>query len=84
MVSWWGIYSYFNHDQIQTRDVVLMNAAYGSSGSFGAIVRQKCIRTNTYTGRESNFHSKPKPIHKLFHKYDLNFYYSRSHFSRLL
>ena len=35
MVSWWGRYSYLNNDQIQTRDVVLMNSAYGSSGSFG-------------------------------------------------
>ena len=29
MVSWWGIYSYFINEQIQTRDVVLMTAAYG-------------------------------------------------------
>ena len=32
MVSWWGIYSYFNIGKIQTRDVVLMNYISGSSG----------------------------------------------------
>ena len=35
MVSWWGRYYYLNNRIIKIIDVVLMNAAYGSSGSFG-------------------------------------------------
>ena len=31
MVSWWGRDSYLNNEQIQARDVVLMNYEYGSS-----------------------------------------------------
>ena len=57
--------------------------AYGSSGLFGSRVRSKYIKHNTYTGRISNFHSKSTPIHGPFHKSDLNYSYSRSHFSRL-
>ena len=60
-----------------------MNAAYGSSGSSGSRVRSKYIGYNTYTGRRSNFCSNPTPIHGPVHKYDLNYSYSRSHFSRL-
>ena len=60
-----------------------MNAAYGSSGSFGSIVRSKLIEPNTYTDKISNLRSKPTPIHVPVHKYDLKFSYSRSHFSWL-
>ena len=63
MVSWWVRYSYFNNEQIQISGVVLMNYAYGSSGSFGSRVRSKYIRHYPYTGRRSNFRSKPTPIH---------------------
>ena len=38
---------------------------------------------NTYTGRRSNFHLKPTPIHGPAHKYDLNYSHLRSHFSQL-
>ena len=60
-----------------------MTSIYGLSGSFGSRVRSKSIGYNTYTVRGSNFCSKPTPIHGLFHKYDLNYSYSRSHFNRL-
>ena len=43
----------------------------------------KYIGNNTYTGRRSNFRSKPTPIHVSVHKYYLNCSYSRSHLSRL-
>ena len=43
----------------------------------------KSIGHNTYTEIRSNVHSKPTPIHVQFHKYDFNYSYSRSHFSRL-
>ena len=51
MVSWWGIDSYFNIEQIQVHDIENMISEYGSSGSFGSIVRSKYIGHNTYTGR---------------------------------
>ena len=60
-----------------------MNAAYGYSVSLILTFRSKYIRHYTYIVRRSNFCSKPTPIHGLVHKYDLNYSYSRSHFSRL-
>ena len=60
-----------------------MNSAYGSSVSFGSIVKTKYIGNNTYAGRRSNLRSKPTPINIPVHKYDLNFSYSTSHFSWL-
>ena len=60
-----------------------MNAAYGSSLSFGSKVRSKPIGHNTYSYRRINFRSKPTPIHGPVHISDLNYSYSRSHFSRL-
>ena len=60
-----------------------MNAAYGSSGSFVSIVRSKYIAHNTYKVRRNNFRSKPTPTHVLVHKPDMNYSYSRSHFSWL-
>ena len=60
-----------------------MNAAHGSSRLFRSIFRSKYIVHNTYTGRRSNLRSKPTPIYGPVHKYDLNFSYSRSHFSWL-
>ena len=59
-----------------------MISAYGSTGSFGSRVRSKYIGHTTYTFRISNFRSKPIPIHGPVHKSDLNYSYSRSHFSR--
>ena len=58
MVSWWIRYSYLKKEQIQTRDFLLLNAAYGSSGSFGPRVWSKSNIHNTYTGRISNIRSK--------------------------
>ena len=43
----------------------------------------KSIGHNIYTGRRNNFSSKPAPIHGPVHKYDLNYSYPGSHFSRL-
>ena len=63
MVSWWGEYSYFNNEQIKIGDIEIITAAYGSSVSFGSIVRSKYIGHNIYIGRGSNFCSKPTPIH---------------------
>ena len=54
MVSWWGIDSYFNIEQIQNRDIEITISAYGSSGSFGSRVRSKYIGYKNYTGRRSN------------------------------
>ena len=68
MVSWWGIDSYLNSKQIQMSDIEIMNAAFGSSGSFGSRFRSKCIVHNIYTGRRSNFCSKPTPINVPVHK----------------
>ena len=83
MVYWWVGYSYFNNEPIQTRDVVFMNAEYGSSGSFGSIIRSKYIGHNEYTDIRINFRSKPTSIHGLAHKYNLNFSYSIIQFSWL-
>ena len=83
MVSLWGTDSYLNNEQIKIGDIDIMTYTYGSSGSFGSRVRSKSIGNNTYTGRRNNFRSKPTPIHGLVQKYDLNYSYSRSHFSRL-
>ena len=55
MVYWCKTDSYFNNENIQIGDIEIMNAAYGSSGSFGSRVRSKYIGHNTYTGRRSNF-----------------------------
>ena len=66
--------------KIQTSDVVLMNTAYGSSGSFWSRVRSKFIGHNTYIGRRSSFHSKTRPIHGPDNKYYLIFLNSISHF----
>ena len=60
-----------------------MISAYGSSGSFLSRVRSEYIGHNTYIGRRSNFRPKPTPIHGPVNKYDFNYSYSRSHFSRL-
>ena len=62
MLSWEGTDSYFNNEQLQISYVEVMNAGYGSSISFGSIVRSKYIVHNTYTGRRSNFRSKTTPI----------------------
>ena len=59
-----------------------MTSAYGPSGSFGSRVSSKSIKHNTYKCIRSNFWSIPTPIHVRVHKYDLNYSYSRSHFSR--
>ena len=83
MIYWWGIDSYLNIEQIQIRNIKNMISAYGLSVSFGYRVSSKSIGHNTYTGRRSNFCSKPTPIHEPVHKYNLNCSYSRSHFSRL-
>ena len=83
MVSWRGTDSYLNNEKIQTSDVELIDATYGSSGSFGSRVRSKYIGHNTYTGRISNFRSKPTPIHGTAHTFYLNYSYPRSHFSQL-
>ena len=73
MVSWWVIDLYFNNEQIQTRDVVIMNSEYGSSGSFGSIVGSKYILHNTYTDIISSVCSKPTPINISVNKYELKF-----------
>ena len=54
MVSCWGIDSYLNNEQIQTRDSVIVKAPYGSSVSFVSRVRSKYIGHNAYTGRRRN------------------------------
>ena len=59
-----------------------MTSVYGSSGSFGPRVTSKSIGDNTYTGRRSNFCSKPAPINGPVHKSYLKYSYSRSLFSR--
>ena len=83
MVSWWKTDSYLNNEYIQISDIEIMNAACGSSVSFGSRVRSKSNKHNTYTGWRSYFRSKLIPIHGPVHKYDLNYSYLRSHFSRL-
>ena len=39
MLSWWGRYPYYNNEVIQISDIEIMNAEFGSSGSFGSVVR---------------------------------------------
>ena len=46
-------------------------------------MRSIYILHNKYTGRRSIFRSKPTSIHGPDHKSDLNYIYSRSHFSWL-
>ena len=55
MVSLWVKDSYFNNEPIQIGDIEIMTAEYGSSGSFGSILRSKSIGHNTYKGRRINF-----------------------------
>ena len=73
MVSQWKTNSYLNNKHIQIGDIDIMNSAYGLSGSFGSILRSRYIVNNSYTGRKSNFRSKPTPIHVPVHKSDLNY-----------
>ena len=79
MVSSWVTDSYLNNENIQIGDIELTNTAYGSSGSFGSILRSKSIGHNTYTDRRSNLRSKPSQIYGPVHKIYLNYSYSRSH-----
>ena len=51
-----------------------MNAAYGSSGSFGSRVRSKSMGYSTYTGSIRNFSSNPIPMHLPVHKYYFRFF----------
>ena len=83
MVCWWVTDSYFNNKQIQNGDIELITTVYGSSGTFGLGVRYKYLGNYKCTGRRSNFHSEPTPIHGIDHKSDLNYSYLRSHFSLL-
>ena len=83
MVSWWVIYSYFNIEQVQIRDIEIIIYAYVSSVLFGSRVSSKYIGHDTYTVWIIDFRSKPTPIHGTVQKYDLNYSYSRSHLSRL-
>ena len=83
MVYWWVIDSYFNIEQIKIPDIKNMISAYGLSECFGSIVSYKSIGHNDYRGRRINFRSKPTPIYGPVQKSDLNYSYSRSHFSRL-
>ena len=73
MVSWWGVDSYLNIEQIQISDIESMISANGLSGSFGYTVRSKSILHNTYVGRRGSLHSKLTPIHGPVHKSDLNY-----------
>ena len=75
MVSWWVTDSYFNNELIQIDDIKIMTSVYVSSVSFVSRVRSKSIGHNIYTGWRINFRSKPT--------IDLNYSYSRSHFSSL-
>ena len=60
-----------------------MVSSYGLSGSFGSRLRSKYIWYNTYKVRRINFRSKTTPINGPVQKSDLNYSYSRSHFSML-
>ena len=82
IVYWWWTDLYFNYEKNQIGDIEIMTSEYGSSGSFGSRVRSKSIDHNIYTDRRSNFLSKPTPIHVLVQKTDLDYFYSRSHFSK--
>ena len=83
MVPWWRTGSYLNNGLIQTGDIEIINATYGSLVSFWSRVRSRYIGHNTYVGRRSNVHLKPTPIHGPLQKSDLNYSYSISHFSWL-
>ena len=65
---------HFDDQLIQTRDAVLINSSYGSSGLFGSRVGSMFIGHNTYTQRRSHFHSKPTPIHGPVNKSELIFH----------
>ena len=67
MVSWRAIDSFFKK-KIQISDIGIMNAAFGSSGFFGSIVRSTFIGRNTYTGRRRKFRSKSTHIYGPVHK----------------
>ena len=77
-------YSYVYNEQTQMGDIEILTAAYGSSGSFGSIIRSKYIGHTTYTGIRRNLRSKSTPIHGPVHKSDSNYSYLRSNFIRLL
>ena len=68
MVYCSGRYLYFNNEPIQTRDVLFINATYGSSRLFGSRISSTFIKHKTHIGRRSNFCSKPTPKHGLVHK----------------
>ena len=55
MVSWWGIDSYFNNEQIKIGDIEIIISVYGFPGSFGSRVRSKYMGHNKYTGIRTNF-----------------------------
>ena len=55
--------SSFKNEYIRLSDIEIMNASFGSSGSFVSIVRSKFIVHNACIGRRSNFRSNPTPIH---------------------
>ena len=65
MVGSWFI---SNNNKIQIGDTDIMTYVYGSSGSIGSRVSSKSIGHTTYTGRRSNFRSKPTPINGPVHK----------------
>ena len=66
MVPWWGTDSYLNNEQFQISDIAIITSAYGSSGSFGSIVRSKSIVHNTYTFRIGNSHLKTSQFMEQF------------------
>ena len=68
VVYWWGRYSYLNNEPIKISDILLMNYAFVSSGSFGLRFRSKCIGNNTYTFKRRKLCSKTTPIYEPFHK----------------
>ena len=83
MVSWLVTYSYSNNEQIRVSDVDLMNAIYGSSGLFWSLVRSNKNIYNIYTAINSILSSEPTSIHGPVRKFDLNYSFSRIHFSRI-
>ena len=83
MVSLLVGHSYFNNEQIKISDVEIMNAAFGSLGSFRSRFRSKCIGHNNYIDINIKYHSKPTPIHVPVHKSELIFLYSIRKFSWL-
>ena len=81
MLSFGGIYLYFNDKQTQISDIEIMTGAFVSYGYFGSRVRSKFIGHDTFTGRRRNLNTKLTPIHRPVHKSELNFSYSRMHSS---